>query len=115
MDLPHLISSTLGIYPPWQIIGVNFCSDGRRLDITVDYDAGADRVCPHCGAHGAQCDAVNETWFHRDFFRHATYLHTRVPQLNCCCHSPAADRPWARPGSKFVQLTSAAPGNQTES
>ena len=115
MDLPHLISSTLGISPPWQISDVNFCSDGRRLDITVDYDAGVDQVCPRCGAHAAHCDAVTETWFHRDFFRHATYLHTRVPQLSCCGHSHPLERPWTRPGSKFVRLTSAATGNQTES
>ena len=113
MDLPHLISSTLGISPPWQISSVNFDSDGQRLDITVDYDASADQVCPHCGAHGAHCDAVAETWFHRDFFRHATYLHTRVPQRNCC-GGHAVVRPWTRPGSKFVQLASATASSQHE-
>jgi transposase len=106
MDLTQLISSTLGISSPWQIKNLVFASDGRRLDITVEYYVDSAQVCPHCGARGAICEEASETWFHRDFFRFATYLHTRVPQINCCGRHHDVERPWTRAGSKFVQLDS---------
>ena len=30
----------------------------------------------------------DETWYHDNFFRYATYLHARVPQIHCRCCGP---------------------------
>lgn len=110
MDLPQIVSATLGLPPPWHVSNVALADDGQRLDITVTYDAGNGIVCPRCGARGVCCEAVAETWYHHDFFRYAAYLHTRVPQFDCCGRRLAAERPWARTGSKFVKLEPVARG-----
>ncbi|TLM69010.1 MAG: transposase [Deltaproteobacteria bacterium] len=106
MELPSIFSATLGLSPPWQVTAVTFAKDGKRLDITVSFETGGTCRCPRCGAAGRPCYAAtnDETWFHRDFFRYATYLHTRVPQISCCCGRHPVDRPWARSGSMFVKI-----------
>lgn len=104
MNLSNIVAATLGLSPPWQVSSVALAEDGQRLDITVTYDAGQP-VCPRCGAVGTDCEADVETWYHDDFFRFATYLHTRVPRIVCCGRRQPVERPWARPGSKFVKLT----------
>lgn len=109
MELPKIFSATLGLSPPWQVSGVSFAEGGKRLDITVTYEAGS--VCPCCGARGDSCEAEVETWFHHDFFRYTTYLHSRVPHITCCGRRHATERPWARPGSKFVKLESVSPSD----
>lgn len=104
MDLQHIISATLGLPYPWHVNSVTIADDGKRLDITVSYDAASHKICPHCGAQGVSCDADIETWYHHDFFRYATYLHTRIPRIACCGRIHTVERPWARTGSKFVKL-----------
>ena len=108
MDLPHIVSATLGLSSPWQVIDVALDGNGQRLDITVSYDACTGVVCPHCGAKGVTCAQDSETWYHHDFFRYATYLHTKVPRIACCGHICTVERPWARSGSKFVKLETVA-------
>ncbi|NJC86971.1 MAG: hypothetical protein FIB02_00320 [Desulfuromonas sp.] len=105
MDLPDIVSATLGLSPPWHVSSVTLADDGKRLDIIVCYDANHHAVCPHCGARGAGCEADSEIWYHRDFFRYATYLHTRVPRIICCGLVHTVERPWARTGSKFVKIS----------
>jgi transposase len=104
MDLPHIVSATLGLSSPWRVSSVALDADGQRLDITVTYDSDQVACCPRCGAKGVRCDVERETWYHHDFFRYATYLHTRVPRLTCCGQYRTVERPWARSGSKFVKI-----------
>lgn len=105
MDMPAMVSATLGLSPPWHVSNVTIADDGQRIDITVSYDVDSRKVCPRCGAVGVTCDADAETWYHHDFFRHATYLHTRVPRIACCGRVHTVELPWARPGSKFVKIS----------
>lgn len=107
MDMPEMVSATLGLSPPWRVSDVIIADDGKRLDIVVSFDADSLRACPHCGAPGVTCDADIETWYHHDFFRYATYLHTRVPRIACCGRVHTVDLPWARTGSKFVKVEAA--------
>lgn len=109
MDLPHIIAATLGLSTPWSVRNVVLAEDGRRLDIIISYDAGSSLVCPLCGGMGAEDAEDAETWYHHDFFRFPTYLHTRVPRITCCGRNCWVERPWARPGSKFVRITGAEP------
>lgn len=105
MDLTRIVSATLGLSPPWHVSSVTLANDGKRLDITVNYDASRHTLCPYCGARGAACEADIETWYHQDFFRYATYLHTRVPRIFCCGRVHTVERPWTRTGSKFVKIS----------
>lgn len=108
MEFPHIVSATLGISPPWHVSDVRVAGNAQRLDIVVTYETGNRAPCPCCGTKGDACEGIAETWFHHDFFNFATYLHTEVPHVICCGHAHAVERPWARPGSKFVKLDSVA-------
>lgn len=104
LDLAHLVSATLGISAPWQVRNVSLTENGRRLDVIIQCINDNGRLCPCYGARGDDCEAVDEVWFHKNFLRYATYLHTRTPQLACCGGRRLPDLPWARPGSLFVKL-----------
>lgn len=103
MELPTIFSSTLGLSPPWQISEVSFAKDENRLDITLEYLNENNPSCPFCGSKSTHCLLQNETWYHEDFFRYATYLHARVPHIECCGALIPVDRPWMNSGSKFTR------------
>jgi hypothetical protein len=107
MALAKIVSATLGLSTPWQVSKMTFADGNRRLDITIVYDDGEGTVCPCCGTSGTTCEAEPETWYHHDFLRYATYLHTRVPTFICCGRRHAVERPWARTGSKFIKISEA--------
>jgi transposase len=104
MDHPTIFSATLGLSHPWHIVTVTFAREESRMDISLDYYLGNLFTCPRCGEEKAPCSAEEETWFHEDFFRFPTYLHARVPRIECCQGVVATERPWSRAGSKFGRV-----------
>jgi len=100
MELPTILSSTLGLSLPWQITSVSFAKEEKRLDICVDFMD--KKLCPCCGSEGNPCLKVTETWYHDDFFRYETYLHANVPLVECCGSIIPVERPWSREGSRFA-------------
>jgi len=104
MELPAIISSTLGLSLPWQITEVSFTKEEKRLDIRVDFLDNNFLPCPSCGTSGVPCQKKTETWYHEDFFRYATYLHAHVPHIECCGSIIPVERPWSREGSRFALL-----------
>lgn len=103
MHLPDVFSATLGLSDYWKITDVSFAPAEKRIDITVAFTQAENIRCPICGTLNNICHTVDETWFHSDFFSHATYLHTQTPYIQCCELLPV-ERPWSRKGSKFSQL-----------
>jgi len=103
MNLPDVYSATLGLSDPWKITDVSFAPAEKRIDITVCFTMTETIRCPLCGAINEMSYAIDEVWFHSNFFNHATYLHTQVPYIQCC-ELIAVERPWSRPGSKFSLL-----------
>jgi hypothetical protein len=106
MDHPAIFSATLGLYHPWHVVSVSFIEE-TRMDIRLDFYAGNLFTCPHCGAQKAPCFSEEELWFHDDFFRYETFLHARVPRIECCQGIFATERPWSRSGSRFGRLLEA--------
>ncbi len=102
MELPAIISSTLGLSLPWQITSVSFSKEEKRLDITVEFQDNNSLPCPNCGCEGVPCQKKTETWYHDDFFRYKTYLHADVPHIECCGNIIPVERPWSREGSRFA-------------
>ena len=103
MSCPSVFSATLGLSHPWQVVSINFAKDERRLDITIDFVHGSTFVCPTCGTEKKCSDSGEEIWFHADYFRYQTYLHARVPKVECTlCGIEKVERPWSRSGSKFT-------------
>jgi len=107
MDPNVLFKAALGLVPPWEVVGVEFSSQEKRLDIVIDFPAGSLFCCPRCGAEGCKAyDTQKERWRHLDFFQYAAYLHARVPRVQCTkgCGVSKVEVPWARPGSGFSLL-----------
>ena len=110
MDHPAIFSATLGLSHPWHIVTVTFAREDNRMDISLDFYQGNSFTCPHCGKSRPPCSAEEELWFHEDFFRYPTYLHARVPRIECCHGVVATERPWSRTGSRFARVEVRAPG-----
>lgn len=105
MNLSQIVAAALGLPSPWQVSNVAVADQGRRLDITVICDFPTGSGCPECGAAGPCRTTVAETWHHHDFLRYSTYLHTLVPRFDCrCSGNRSPQRPWDRPGSKFIRV-----------
>ena len=106
MDLMQIVSATLGIAQPWRVSKVALDERRQCLEIFIAYGCTGKGDCPYRNDDGTSCAASAESWFHHDFLRRATYLHTRVPHQGCPGLTKSLDRPWARTGSKFVRLAS---------
>jgi hypothetical protein len=104
MEHPAIFSATLGLSHPWHIVSVSFAREENRMDIGLDFYLGNLFTCPYCGEQKAPSYSEEEIWFHEDFFRYATYLHARVPRIECCNGIVATERPWSRSGSRFGRL-----------
>lgn len=107
MEQTTIFTATLGLIPPWRVISARFSEKSNRLDIDVEYARVKEHDCPLCGGKGTGCttEMLQETWFHENFFRYATYLHARVPMVVCHCGGAfRPERPWCRPGSNFCRV-----------
>jgi transposase len=101
-----LFQAALGLEKPWEVVGVEFDTERRRLDLRIDFQKGARFPCPECGR--ADCpvhDTEPHTWRHLNFFQHEAYLHARVPRVKCPEHAvKQVQVPWARGRSDFTLL-----------
>lgn len=72
------------------------------MDLVVDFMIGSRFTCSICGMECRVSSTEHELWHHPDFFLFATYLHVRVPRIDCpCCGINTVDRPWTGGGSQF--------------
>lgn len=101
-----VFQQALGLTPPWRVESAEFDADAGRLDIQLDFPAGSEFPCPVCDREGCKAyDTSNKTWRHLNFFEHRTYLHARVPRVQCLeCGVKLVRVPWAREGSGFTLL-----------
>ena len=101
-----LFQAALALEKPWEVVGVEFDAERRRLDLRIDFPKGARFPCPECGR--ADCpvhDTEPHTWRHLNFFQHEAYLHARVPRVKCPEHGvKQVQVPWARGRSDFTLL-----------
>lgn len=107
MQPETLFGLALGITPPWHVKVAEFSADSGQLDLYLDFKRGARFSCPSCGAVGAKpYDTTEDTWRHMNFFQYKTYLHARVPRVECPqgCGVKLVAVAWARPDSGFTQL-----------
>jgi len=101
-----LFQRALGLEEPWEVVGVEFDAERRRLDLRIDFPKGAEFPCPECGRAGCPVhDSEPHTWRHLNFFEHEAYLHARVPRVRCSEHGvKQVQVPWARVRSDFTLL-----------
>jgi transposase len=101
-----LFQLAMGLAHPWQVVSCSFDADRGRLDLRIDFIRGGVFVCPECGRERCKAyDTEERTWRHLNFFQYETYLHARVPRVECeTCGIKVVNVPWARPGSGFTLL-----------
>jgi transposase len=102
-----LFAAALGVTPPWEVEGIEFSKEDKRLDIKIGFRRGATFPCPVCGTAAPVHDTHEKTWRHLNFFQFDAYLTARVPRVKC----PNTDHgvkqvpvPWGRAGSGFTLL-----------
>jgi len=101
------LDMALGLSDPWKVTEDKFSLEEKRLDIYIDFKPGSTFTCPDCGATGAKAyDTKERTWRHLNFFQHETYLHARVPRVECPqgCGIKTVNLPWTRALSGFTAL-----------
>jgi len=101
-----LFQRALGLVEPWEVVGVEFDAEQRRLDLRIDFARGSRFSCPECERAGcAVKDTEEKVWRHLDFFQHQAYLSARVPRVICEEHGARQVKlPWARERSGFTLL-----------
>jgi transposase len=101
-----LFQLALGLQDPWQVKEITFSEEPGRLDIYITHTKGAQFPCADCQQLLGVHDTVDRTWRHLNFFQYETYLHARLPRIQCdaCQTTKNVPVPWARPGSGFTLL-----------
>lgn len=106
MNELKLFTLALGLHKPWKVVNTEFSKETGRLDLTIDFDRGATFACPACGSGNCPVhDTRERQWRHLNFFQYETYIHARVPRINCGqCGVKQVEVPWSRSGSGFTLL-----------
>lgn len=101
----ELFTRALGLAGPWRVVGIDFDEAERRLELRLDFPAGARFACPDCGEPSPVHDTAERRWRHLDFFQHEAYLIAPAPRVRCSDgRVRTVEVPWARAGSGFTLL-----------
>ena len=104
-DLKQFYARLLRIERPWIVLEVRF-QEQERVDVYVDHERGIKLRCPRCDAWCPVYDHSPEReWRHLDTCDLPTYVHTRLPRVQCRVHgvlSIASE--WAEPGSGLTRV-----------
>lgn len=104
-DTKQLFAVLLGLEAPWHVVRVELNPARARIDLWAAH--GDTRwPCPACAQQLACWDHAEErTWRHLDTCQFETYLHARIPRVQCPTHGVKQVRvPWAEPRSRFTSL-----------
>src|SRR5712691_8870257 len=102
----ELYRHILGIESPWTVSKVELSMEKQRVDVWAEHKASASFTCPECeGAAGLHDHAEERVWRHLDTCQLSTYLHARVPRVNCPKHGVRqVSVSWAEARSRFTLL-----------
>jgi transposase len=97
-------SKLLNLQKPWLVARVSLDPDERHLGVWLAHRRNASFPCPACGPRSPLYDHVpTRSWRHLDYGAHRTWLHARVPRVNCREHGiQRVHVPWATPGARFT-------------
>lgn len=101
-----LYRQVLGLTQPWSVSRVALKVEEKRVDVWVDHPAGQTWSCPKCQAMLSCRDHAEErVWRHLDTCQFETYLHARIPRVDCPEHGVLnVSVPWAEARSRFTLL-----------
>jgi transposase len=96
----------LGLESPWYVSRVDLNTANQRVDIWLEHEFGVHWKCPKCSQTFTCRDHAEErVWRHMDTCQFGTYLHARIPRIECPDHGVLQIKvPWAEPRSRFTLL-----------
>lgn len=102
----ELYARILGLSTPWSVQNVELKTSESRVDIWLEHEPRVTWVCPECGRELPCRDHAEErTWRHLDTCQFKTFLHARIPRVDCPEHGVRqVGIPWAEPRSRFTLL-----------
>jgi transposase len=114
----ELYQQVLGLREPWTVCRVALDVEGRRVDVWVDHPRGVKWPCPQCSSvdgaaqsrqeiGGLACrdHAEERVWRHLDTCQFETYLHARIPRVDCPAHGVVnVAVPWGEARSRFTMM-----------
>ena len=87
MDDKTFFTKILGIRLPWFVKQVVVNEKEQRVDIYVDHEGGIKVRCPECEIfYGLYDHAPERIYRHLNTCQMATYIHVRLPRVNCPTH-----------------------------
>jgi transposase len=104
MEDKELYAALLQIRHPWRVEKVALDLKKNRVDVWVKEVKGVPWRCPFCREAGPLYDHAQErSWRHLDTCQCQTFIHCRLPRVDCPVHGPQqVPAPWAEPGSRFT-------------
>jgi transposase len=101
-----LYGQILGLQAPWFVEHVDLDASQGRVDIRLGHERAARFACPQCGRDLACRDHAEErVWRHLDTCQFGTYVHARIPRVDCPEHGVVqVSVPWAAARSRFTLL-----------
>jgi transposase len=99
-----LFSRLLALEKPRRVQSVSLDPQRRSLDIQLVHRRTASFPCPECGRRAPLHDhTTSRSWRHLDHGDCATWLHARIPRVDCPVHGiRRVHVPWALPGARFT-------------
>jgi transposase len=106
MEDRELYRHVLGIEEPWRVDRVDLNIKAERVDVWAGHGDGIRFPCPECGAVLSVYDhAPERIWRHLDTCQFKTFLHARIPRVECPTHGVKQTRvSWAEEKSRFTAL-----------
>ncbi len=96
----------LGLQAPWTVSRVELDVKRRQVDVWAEHTQGVQWPCPECAGPWSLYDHAEErVWRHLDSCQYRTYLHARIPRVQCLAHGVVQVLvPWAEPKARFTRL-----------
>lgn len=102
----ELYAALLRLQKPWYVREVKLDLSCERVDVWLEHDPKAKWNCPECGRPSPVYDHAPEAqWRHLDTCDCLTYIHARLPRVNCPTHGVRQVKPrWASSGLAITDM-----------
>jgi transposase len=106
MQDTELYRRMLGLEAPWSVERIELDLEKQQVDVHAIHSDDAKWMCPECAVvFGIYDHSEVRTWRHLDSMQFKTFLHARVPRVNCSEHGVKQVKlPWAEPRSRFTAM-----------
>ena len=101
-----LYAYLLGLHTPWTVSRIELDVQRQQVDVWAEHTNGVSWPCPECAEALRLYDHAEErVWRHLDSCHFRTYLHARIPRVQCATHGVVQVAvPWAEPKARFTRL-----------